>query len=108
MMTVECVGEAFTYRWPGGEVRLEPGKPIDLPVDRAQRLLAKAPDRVRVVQRLIQAGDAITWQRADGSTPCAVVDFVHLDETGTCWGFVTLGAGWAAINTKFVRVVERP
>lgn len=94
MMTVECVGEGFTYRWPGGEVRLEPGKPIDLPVDRAQRLLAKAPGRVRVLPGRIQAGDVISWQRADGSVHNGVVDFLHVDSDQTSWAFVTLeGSG---------------
>jgi hypothetical protein len=36
----------FTYRWPGGELRLEPGKPIDLDNDRAQRLLDRGKVRV--------------------------------------------------------------
>ena len=49
-MIIECVGSPFTYRWPGGEVHLEPGKPIDLPEARAQRLLNKAPGKVRVVE----------------------------------------------------------
>ncbi|MEQ1844876.1 MAG: hypothetical protein ABL983_04795 [Nitrospira sp.] len=50
MMTIECVGPAFTYRWPTGEVRLVPGHPVELPDDRGARLLEKAPGRVRVVE----------------------------------------------------------
>lgn len=50
MMTIECVGPAFTYRWPTGEVRLVPGRPVELPDDRVSRLLEKAPGRVRVVE----------------------------------------------------------
>ena len=48
-MTIECIGSPFTYRWPTGEVRLEPGKPVDLPDALAKRLLDKAPDKVRVI-----------------------------------------------------------
>src|SRR5437899_1947853 len=50
-MLVEATGKALTYRWPAGEVHLEPGKPVDLPDDRARRLLEKAPGKVRVVER---------------------------------------------------------
>lgn len=49
-MKLEATGKPFIYRWPGGEVRLELGKPVDLPQDRAERLLSKAGDRVRVVE----------------------------------------------------------
>ncbi len=49
-MKIECIGSPFTYRWPGGEVRLVPGHPVELPDGRAARLLAKAPGRVRVVK----------------------------------------------------------
>lgn len=59
------------------------------------------PDQVGPPIRLIQAGDVITWQRGDGSVHRASVDFIHVDETGTCWAFVTLGEGWAAINGKY-------
>jgi len=48
-MLLEAVEMPITYRWPGGEVRLEPGKPIDLPQDRAAKLLAKAAGKVRMV-----------------------------------------------------------
>lgn len=33
-MLIEAIGKPLTYRWPGGEVYLEPGEPIDLPDDR--------------------------------------------------------------------------
>ncbi len=44
--------ELLTYRWPDGEVRLEPGKPVSLPDERARRLLAKAQGKVRPVETL--------------------------------------------------------
>lgn len=67
MMTVEGIGAAFTYRWPGGEVHLAPGKPITLPEGRAARLLEKAPGRVRVLEpETRHAGDRlghiVTWE----------------------------------------------
>lgn len=48
-MLIEATVKPLTYRWPQGEVRLEPGHPVELPDDRAQRLLEKAPGRVRAV-----------------------------------------------------------
>ncbi len=49
-MRLEAIGKAFLYRWPGGEVRLEPGKPIELPPDRAAKLMARASGRIRQVE----------------------------------------------------------
>lgn len=98
-MIVEAVGESFVYRWPGGEIRLERGKPIELPDERAKRLLAKAAGRVRVVAP-IRPGDRIRWTRFDGYQE-GVVDFRHVDPDGTCWAFVTVGSGWCAVNLKF-------
>ena len=50
-MIVEAL-EPLTYRWPDGEVRLEPGKPVSIPDERARRLLAKAQGKVRPVEPL--------------------------------------------------------
>jgi hypothetical protein len=36
-------------RWPEGEIRLEPGKPVHLPREQAQKLLNKVPDKVRFI-----------------------------------------------------------
>lgn len=49
-MKIECVGTGFVYRWPTGAIRLDPGQPVDLPVERALKLIAKAPGRVRIVE----------------------------------------------------------
>jgi len=67
MMTIECIGSPFTYRWPHGEVRLVPGSPVDLPNDRAARLLEKAPGRVRKVESVRGVannlvGQIVTWE----------------------------------------------
>lgn len=100
-MTIECVGPGFTYRWPGGEVRLEPGKPIDLPDERAKRLLQKAPGRLRVVHPIVP-GATITWLRHDGSTHTALIEYVHVDAGGT-WLFVSIEQSWAALNVKYLQ-----
>ena len=105
MMIIECIGSPFTYRWPTGEVRLVPGQPVELPDDRAARLLEKAPGRVRVVALATRAGDTISWTRADGSHPAGVVDDLHTDPAGVVWAFITLPGGlWTAVNLKFARV----
>lgn len=96
-MRVEGVGPAFTYRWPGGEVRLEPGKPIDLPDERARRLIEKAPGKVRVIPTF-EPGSTSAWVRADGSRQIGTIDFIHADESGSRWAFVSIGDGWAAVN----------
>lgn len=106
-MLIEAIGSPLTCRWPGGEVRLEPGKPIDLPDDRAQRLLSKAPGKVRMVTPTIAAGSLVSWRRADGTQPGAFVDAIHVDDTGTRWAFVSLAGGtWAAVNVKFLKGVN--
>ena len=95
---------SFTYRWPGGEVHLEPGKPIDLPDDRAQRLLSKAPGKVRMVTLTIAAGSLVTWSRGDGSIQEGFVDFLHTDDTGTRWALVGLPCGtWVAVQLKLLK-----
>jgi len=89
-MKLEAIGKGFTYRWPGGEVRLEPGKPVDLPTDRAARLLKKAEGRVRqveiddpvVIESAHPQAKPVYFERADGVIygPAKVTD---LSKTGT-------------------------
>lgn len=104
-MKVECVGKGFVYTWPGGQVTLEPGKPIDLPEERANRLLKKAGNRVRLVLSTLQPGDRITWTRADGTTQHGTVDYLHTDADRSAWAFVIVGDNWVAVNLKFVSQV---
>lgn len=48
-MLIEAIQGPITYRWPGQEVHLVPGTPVDLPDERARRLLVKAQGKVRIV-----------------------------------------------------------
>lgn len=50
------------------------------------------------------AGDRIEWERADLTVQHGVVDFLHIDDTGNQWAFVTLGKRWAVVNMKFAKV----
>lgn len=49
-MLIEAVEKALTYRWPDGEIRLIPGQPMEVPEERARRLLEKAAGKVRMVE----------------------------------------------------------
>lgn len=54
----------------------------------------------------VKPGNRITWG-ADGlQRGPATVDFLHTDPDGTMWAFVTLPAGWAAVNTTYVTKTE--
>ncbi|MDN5940622.1 MAG: hypothetical protein L0H94_01965 [Nitrospira sp.] len=103
-MTVECIGEGFLYRSPGGEVRLEPGTPIDLPDERAKRLIMKARGRVRVIPPAVQPGGTIAWVRVNGTIQTGTVDWIHCDDTGI-WAFVSIGESWTALNLKYLTLV---
>lgn len=41
MMTLEALAPV-TYRWPGGEIEFTPGVPVNVPDERARRILTKA------------------------------------------------------------------
>lgn len=49
-MRLELIGAPFTYKWPHGAIRFESGQVIDVPEDRALRIMVKAPGRLRPVQ----------------------------------------------------------
>ena len=68
-MTIECVGTPFIYRWPTGEVHLVPGQPVELPDDRAARLLEKAPGRVRVVESANEVDGDLTGHIVSWDSP---------------------------------------
>ena len=76
-MWLEAITEPVVYRWPGGQIRLEPGKLVILPQERAQRLLKKACGRVRIVHNgLLRSATTVYWERADGTIagPAAVLE----------------------------------
>lgn len=49
-MLIEAAMKPITYRHPGGEILIEPGKPVEVEYRRAVKLLEKAGSRVGVVQ----------------------------------------------------------
>ena len=48
-MLLEAVDRPIRYTWPEGELRLRPGKPIEVPDDRGQKVLARCGSKVRRV-----------------------------------------------------------
>ncbi len=48
-MLIEAVKKPIRLKWPTGEVRLDPGVPVDLPDEQARKLLERAPGKVRKV-----------------------------------------------------------
>ena len=48
-MLIEAVEAPIRYKWPEGEILLVPGQPVNLPEERARKLLAKAGNKVRLV-----------------------------------------------------------
>ena len=90
-MKLEAIEGPVLYRWPGGEVRLEPGKPVDLPDDRARRVLAKAGTaKVRAIAPAVAVtrGATIMITTADGPQ-LATIEDVSFEEPGTA---LTAGA----------------
>src|SRR5690348_4704114 len=95
-MKLEAIGKLFVYRWPGGEVRLEPGKPVELPPERAAKLLARASGRVHQVDAqelvLIQSATRpdsspltpVYWERSSGEIvgPAKVTDLAKTGRGG--------------------------
>jgi hypothetical protein len=104
----------LTIRRRSGDVRLLPGRPVDLPEAEALKLLAKAPGKVREATGSVDIeemkltwalapGDRIEWQRA-GTAQQGLVDFLHCDADGTMWAFCTVpGGSWTAVNMKFAK-----
>jgi hypothetical protein len=81
-MLIEAVNHPILCRFPGGEIRMEPGKPVDLPEARAFRLLDKGAGKVRMIAPAIQIGDRVSWRRR-GTVQEGFVDFLHDDPDGT-------------------------
>ena len=48
-MLIEAVTQPIRYTWPQGELLLKPGKPVEVPEDRGQKVLAKCGGKVRKV-----------------------------------------------------------
>jgi hypothetical protein len=103
-MKLEAFGKPFIYRWPGGEVRFEPGKPVDVEPERARRILAKLGDRVRPVG-VPQPGEVVTWDSPLFGTCTGEVLATHPDGSVLVWHPSTdrlakIPADWMRTHTE--------
>ena len=74
------------------------------PIETVKAEEALKPRARDPIAPIIQPGTTIAWLRADGTRQIGLVDFVHVDEIGTRWAFVTLpDASWAAISCTFLK-----
>ena len=92
--------EPLTVRLPEGEKRLLPGKTYSFSNQQGEKLLAKAPDKVRVVYQL---GQKVSYQTpVDDCIKKGTVELI--DEH---WGMVLVrGDEVAWVNQSFVTKVE--
>lgn len=60
---------------------------------------------VRDSTSAIQPGSLVSWVRADGTREVGFVDFIHTDQAGKQWAFVSFGKTWAAVDRKLLTVV---
>ena len=101
-MLIEAVDHPIRYRFPGGEIRLEPGRPVEVEPERATKLLARAGAKVRAITPRVHPGDRITWIRGDLTVQHGVVDFLQA-YPGEMWAFCTRpDDGWTAVNVKYI------
>lgn len=52
-MLIEAVENPIRYQWPEGEIRLNPGHPVDVSVERGTKILKKCGAKVRAVTPLV-------------------------------------------------------
>ena len=100
----------ITVRLPGGVKVLEPGKTYDLPAPQAEKLLALAPERVRVIEPVtVKVGDHISYRVQDDPTegPFQVVEVVPDKRRRGWWALVEKPCSLVWIHEKIVTRVER-
>ena len=49
-MLIEASDHPFTYTWPNGVIRLEPGKPVNVSAERGVKILKRCGARVRALK----------------------------------------------------------
>ena len=87
-MTIECLAD-LTIRCGGQVHALRPGHTIDLPIDKAQRLLERAPGKVRLLNSAplapIQSGWRIVYLDRQGKLAGGSDDPGHGTVTQCLW-----------------------
>lgn len=122
ILTFEVL-ESFSLKRDGYVTTCSPGQRLELPHDKAQRVLEQVGEKVRLVQNELPApmsiekhandgyvpmpGALVRCQRGDGSHAMGIVDQVIVDPHGNppVNVFVTLySGGWAAVNPSVVKM----
>lgn len=114
-MNLEAIGKPFIYRWPGGEVRLEPGKPVAFSPERGAKLLARASGRVRqvgpdeavVIEPAVRWDGSplpmVYWERGDTSISGPATPLLF-EQVGTdCVLVIDYRGEWISINANTLR-----
>jgi hypothetical protein len=110
MLTVEVI-ERIRVRHAGNERALTPGEHLELPDENARRLLAKAPDKVRLISTDSVFEPAINvrpvyWESCGKlHGPGRVIGFVKMTDAGkeTFWLWVETSTGWSLISDAALR-----
>lgn len=111
-MRLEAIGKPFTYQWPGGRIRFEPGRVIDVPEDRAVRIIAKVPGRVRPVEDEpialpLKPGDWVEW--LSPALPRQQAEVLAVYEDGTFEAYHPLREIVCRMPSQWItRVVNAP
>ena len=107
-MLIEAL-KPLTVKLPAGDLQLKPGCPVNLAEDRALKLLAKVPGKVRMIQPhalAFQLGDLIRWQGMDGKVRGpAVVEHVTLCDW-RLWAFVRYDGIERWVSEVIITAVE--
>lgn len=82
-MLIEALAP-LTVRLAEGDIRLFPGKPVDWPEERALKLLARAPGKVRAITAASHVGQIVTWESPIFGQLTATV-LAETDQTVTVW-----------------------
>ena len=53
----------------------------------------------------ILPGSYVSWRRGDGSKQEGFIDFLHTEQDGTTWAFVSYGYTCAVVNVTFLTSV---
>ena len=121
ILTLEVI-QPFSLKRNGQVTTCFPGERLQLPPDKAQRVLKQVGGKVRLLQGppvlfprsepvqdgyIPMPGTPVRWERADGSRPVGVVSDVVIDANASppIVVFVSLhDGGWAAMNPRVVRL----
>jgi len=99
-MLIEAADHPFTYTWPNGVIRLEPGKPVNVSTERGAKILKRCGDRVRALEpEDLSIGALIEFQSplfglCTGRVLTLELEAVRITEHSVIKETVTIPVGW--------------